>query len=172
MLTIPLIRLEHQGSLDIDAAVPSDDPAWEGTDFHFSGSLLVSGQAFWISSGDVLVRLTLRGVLLQECRRCLAPVDVQVDERMELFFRPTNGSEELEGDSFRPLPHGAMEVDLLSAIREELVLSLPMLALCAPDCRGLCPRCGRNLNEERCECSAEELDPRWDVLRALNQKRD
>jgi len=65
-----------------------------------------------------------------------------------------------------------VELELGTAIREEMVLSQSPFALCAPDCRGLCPRCGVNLNEETCQCISEEQDPRWDALRALNEERE
>jgi uncharacterized protein len=172
MLTIPLVQLEQQGSLEIHAAIPPDDPGWQGTGLRFSTPLSVSGRVLWIPSGDVLARLRLQGVLAQECCRCLEPVAVQVDEGVDILFTSMDESEELEDDGSRPLPAGAMELDLAGAVREELVLSVSTFAVCAPDCRGLCPGCGMNLNRERCVCSAEAQDPRWDVLRALNKERE
>ena len=126
----------------------------------------------WIPSGDVLARLRLQGVLALECSRCLEPVTVQVDEGVDILFTSREESEELEDDSSRPIPAGAMELDLRDAIQEEVVLAVSTFAVCAPDCRGLCPGCGVNLNRERCLCSAEDRDPRWDVLRALNKERE
>ena len=172
MLTIPLARLEREGSLEVRAEIPSDDPSWEGTELRFSAPLSVSGQVQWVASGEVFARLRLLGTLAQECRRCLEPVSVGVEEELDLLFSPVEESGELEEEGVRPLPDGLGELDLLGAIREELILSQSPLALCKPDCRGLCPRCGVNLNEERCECSNEELDPRWDALRALNEERE
>ena len=75
-------------------------------------------------------------------------------------------------ENVRPLPERAGELELLDAIREEMVLSQPLLALCRTDCKGLCPQCGTNLNESSCQCSTEEDDPRWDTLRALKKERD
>ena len=105
-------------------------------------------------------------------RRCLEPVSVAVDEELDLVFASGDESEVSEEDGVRPLPDGIGELDLGEAIREEMILSQSPLALCKPDCKGLCPRCGVNLNEDRCECSNEELDPRWDALRALNEERE
>ena len=86
MLTIPLARLEREGSLEIRAEIPSDDPSWEGTALRFSAPLSVSGQAqlsraerCWPGSGS-------QGLLAQECRRCLKPVQVAVDEDLDLLF--------------------------------------------------------------------------------------
>jgi len=97
---------------------------------------------------------------------------VPVAEGLELLFTPTDESDESDDDGTRPLPEGVGELSLKEAIREEVILSQSLLVLCKPDCRGLCPRCGANWNEERCECSVEEADPRWDALRALNEERE
>jgi uncharacterized protein len=52
-------------------------------------------------------------------------------------------------------------------LRENLLLSLPLQPLCRDDCRGLCPRCGANLNQEPCGCERPPADPRMDALRKL-----
>ena len=172
MLTIPLARLEREGSLDIQSEVPTDDPSWEGTELRFSAPLSVRGQVQWISSGEVLARIRLQGFLAQECRRCLEPVETPVDEELDLLFAPLEEAEGLDEENVRPLPENAAELDLIHAIREELVLSQSLLAVCKTDCKGLCPQCGTNLNENSCQCSTDEADPRWDALRALNEERD
>jgi uncharacterized protein len=171
MLTIPLARLEREGTLEIQAAIPPDDPSWDGTELRFSTPLSISGQAQWLTSGEVLVRVSLRGQLALECRRCLDPVEVPVEEELSLLFVSAGDVGE-ETEDVRLLPPGAMDLDLGEAIREEVILTQWPYALCRPDCRGLCPRCGANLNEENCQCSTEELDPRWDALRALREERD
>ena len=170
MLTIPLVRLEQEGSLEIRAEIPSEDPSWEGTELRFSAPLSVSGQVQWIPSGEVVARLRLQSDLDQECRRCLEPVVVSVEEELDIVFAPLDDQDDFDEDGVRPLPQGTVDLDLGEAIREEVILSQSLLALCQPHCKGLCPSCGINLNEERCECSRNEPDPRWDVLRALREE--
>ena len=172
MLTIPLARLEREGSLEIRAEIPSGDPSWEGTGLRFSAPLSVFGKVQSIPSGEVLVRLRLQGQMAQECRRCLEPVSVPVEEELDLLFTPAEDPAWVEGDGVRLLPEGVGDLVLTDAIREEMVLSISLLAVCKLDCKGLCPQCGLNLNEDGCECSHEESDPRWDALRALNEERE
>jgi uncharacterized metal-binding protein YceD (DUF177 family) len=88
MLTIPLTRLEREGTLELQAAIPPDDPSWEGTELRFSAPLSISGKAQWLTSGEVLVRASVRGRLSLECRRCLEPVEVPVEEDLTLLFVP------------------------------------------------------------------------------------
>jgi len=172
MLTIPLARLEREGTLEIQAAVPPDDPVWEGTEFRLSTPLEISGKVQVITNGQVLVKVSLRGRIAQECRRCLDSVEVPLEEEMSLLFLPPGEDQEEEEDPGRVLPHGLLELELGDAIREELILLHWPFAVCRVDCLGLCPRCGVNLNLESCECSTEVLDPRWDALRAVNKERD
>ncbi len=171
MLVISLPRLERERTLEIRGELPPDYPGWEGTDLRFSTPLSVLGQARWISSGEVVVHLFLRGALDQECRRCLAPVAGELEIEVDFLFAP-RGEGDDEDDEVRPLPEAERELDLTDPIREEVVLSEPRFPLCRPDCRGLCPRCGANLNDEQCQCSVEDSDPRWDTLRALREERD
>ena len=60
-------------------------------------------------------------------------------------------------------------VDLTGDIREAMILALPSYPVCRPECRGLCPRCGVDLNREPCQCRPEP-DARWDGLNALHLK--
>ncbi len=172
MLTIPLARLEREGALDIQAAIPPDDPIWEGTELRFSTPLIVSGQAQLLSTGGYLVKVALRGALAQECRRCLDPVETPMNEELSLLFLTPGETPEEGEDEVREVPREETELVLDRVIREELLLIHWPYAVCREDCRGLCPRCGINLNEDSCQCSDEELDPRWDALRALNEERE
>ena len=52
-------------------------------------------------------------------------------------------------------------LDISESVRQYVLLNLPMKPLCETDCAGLCSRCGMNLNQEKCSCSMDEIDPRW-----------
>ena len=119
-----------------------------------------------------MVRVRLHGVLAQECRRCLAPVKVEVEQDVDLVFVSAEESGDLEEEGVRPLPAGSGDLELAGPVREEVILTQSLFVLCREGCKGLCPQCGVNLNEDRCQCSTEELDPRWDALRALNEERE
>ena len=172
MLTIPLARLGREGSLHIRAAIPAEDPGWEGTGLVFRTDLVLSGQAQWVSSGEVVVRVTALGELAQECRRCLEPVTTAVEEELTLVFAPKGEEDTFEDENLRPLPQDTSELPLGEAMREEILLSQTPFALCKPDCLGLCPVCGTNRNVDQCQCSDESTDPRWDALRALRDERE
>ena len=58
-------------------------------------------------------------------------------------------------------------IDLSAVFNDELLLELPTKLLCREDCKGLCPKCGKDLNKGSCNCPTKEIDPRLEVLKAL-----
>ena len=62
------------------------------------------------------------------------------------------------------------KIDLTEDIRDYALLALPMKKLCSEDCKGLCSKCGKNLNEGTCNCKDEKIDPRWEPLQKLKLK--
>ena len=60
-------------------------------------------------------------------------------------------------------------VDLTAELRESIILHLPNYPVCRVDCRGVCPQCGKNLNEGPCNCSDGRHDDRWDILDSLRK---
>lgn len=107
------------------------------------------------------------------CTRCLKEFDTNITFPLREEFYPTidvvTGAPVATPDdpelSF-PI-NRRHEIDTREAIRQNLVLALPMRALCREDCAGLCPHCGKDLNEGPCDCKQEVVDERFAVLRDL-----
>lgn len=170
MLTLDLARLEQaQDAVRVQRDVPPEAPLFEDADLQLGSPLVVDATVTLLRSGEVVVRGTFSGTLSRECRRCLEPVAVALDEELDLLFVPEDdlveADEEEEGVRRFDLASGRLELG--EAIREEAILAAPLYVECDPDCAGLCPKCGTNLNEDECDCTLEEPDPRWDALRAL-----
>jgi uncharacterized protein len=114
------------------------------------------------------------GIELQ-CARCLEPVRQEVKRDFELLYRPLGadaGRDELsitdaEAEIGYYKGNGVLLEDVL---REQVLLALPLKITCRPDCRGLCPQCGKNLNQEQCSCSTEVEDPRWAALKDVRNR--
>lgn len=70
-----------------------------------------------------------------------------------------------QDDAYVMVPDGRLDLDEL--LREDILLEMPSKYLCGPDCKGLCPKCGKNLNEGNCGCDRREIDPRLEVLKDL-----
>ena len=115
------------------------------------------------SVGDgVLANATVSAVLDAQCSRCLAdfslPVEVGIQE---LFVYPEHCQEYEEEDA---TPIHDEEIDLADAVRDAIILDQPLIPLCSPDCRGLCPTCGADLNADPDHSHDDAVDSRWLAL--------
>jgi uncharacterized protein len=115
----------------------------------------------------VLVQGTLHATTAVECVRCLKPFDLpfQVD-LSELFVPEWIDGIDRDGQSPYTITEGGI-INLTPIMREEGILAIPIHVLCKPDCKGLCPQCGQDLNQGFCNCEADRIDPRLASLRAL-----
>ena len=169
MLRVDLGRLGREGSVLVEARVPTDDGLWRDSDVVWAGEVDVRLTASLAGTGEVVVRGTVGGVLEHVCRRCLRPVSTDFEEEVTLVFVPGPGDDDSDdGVAYAFEPRGA-ELDLSGGLREEVLLAVNPYVVCKPDCRGLCS-CGANLNEGPCDCSDEELDPRWEALQTQQDK--
>ena len=116
------------------------------------------------TSRGILVQGTLKTSLQGECVRCLSDMSVKLDIPIEeLFVYPPEAYAE-----FTVADDGIL--DLAPLLREEIILDTPIGILCKPDCAGLCPVCGNNLNQASCECEREDVDPRFAALKRLKDE--
>lgn len=164
MLSYDIRELERQ-AVRVDGELAPDDPIWaEGdarpaTPVHASGRLSKAGSGQYYWSG----RIT--GSAHGSCRRCLADLVVPVSEDVHVIFVEAGDEVAEDPDAYR-VPAHAITIDLRPAVREQWLLAAPEFALCREDCKGLCPRCGADLNAGPCGCPPE-TDRRWDALRTL-----
>lgn len=170
MPKLDLPRLERDGSLSFESTVPADDPLWEGSGLRFDGDVVVRGQASVAGSGEIIVQMHVDAVSVAECRRCLEPVRVPYDKDFTVVYGDAEEMEDDEESDVRPLSSTVMTLELGETLREEMMLVTDRWVECRTDCAGLCPICGVNLNEQTCDCSPDEPDPRWDALRALQSE--
>ncbi len=99
-----------------------------------------------------------------ECVRCLTTTKQPVvAEFQELWYYPPEKAPE---DAEWIIAEDA-NLDLAPLVRENFLLGIPIQVLCREDCKGLCPQCGKDLNEGPCGCSDEPIDPRLTGLRGL-----
>lgn len=130
--------------------------------------------------GGVRLTRTDKGILAQgklqtelklTCSRCLGPFSCPLTLNIEEEYFPT--MDVLTGASLpSPEESGCFIIDehhiidLTEAIRQYIMLVMPMKPLCGEGCAGLCPTCGHNLNQGRCDCPPQ-TDPRWAKLSTL-----
>ncbi len=105
------------------------------------------------------------------CSRCLKTFVQPLNTEFRLVYatRPQSNyharEAELSTEDVELMLFDGEIIDTYQAIREEMLAALPSKPLCHPDCKGLCPRCGKDLNLGPCQCETEEIDPRLAVLK-------
>lgn len=116
-----------------------------------------------------LVRGTIGGEVVVPCNRCGENARIDINGKFDEFEEvPLESSmRKGEGESHIIYERHAPMLDLAGIAWEQLMLAMPVNPLCRPDCNGLCPICGANLNLETCDCRKDEEDPRMAPLRNL-----
>lgn len=114
---------------------------------------------------DVLAQGRARTRVRMTCSRCLEAIEVPIDAELEALYVPQTGPygermgrRDFQCNDERVSFYEEGTVDLTEEIRECLLVELPLKPLCRPDCAGLCPQCGKNLNQGFCDCEADEDD--------------
>ncbi len=167
MLQVDLRELAR-GPVETRGELAVTDPAFAGLEFPPSDPVRVSGRLQPVGEERFYWEATLRTRLAGECRRCLTPVAADVVVKVTALFSQEAGAAD-DPETYEVAPD-ATAVDLTPAVREELFLSIPRYLECREDCRGLCPRCGKDLNAGPCGCAPDAVDPRWQALAALKDK--
>ena len=110
-----------------------------------------------------LITTTIHGV----CDRCASDFESQLSFPIHVVLVTELNNEDNEDEGVFPLEGDA--ADLEEIVRTVFVLNMDSKLLCKPDCKGLCCRCGKNLNEGPCNCQ-KEIDPRFAALKQLLEK--
>lgn len=104
------------------------------------------------------------------CDRCLDPVDWPFELSLEEELDLSKTEEECAGELDEQPYVSGYNLDVDRLLSNELLLNLPMKVLCREDCKGMCNRCGANLNHTKCSCDTSSPDPRMSVIQDLFQK--
>lgn len=109
-------------------------------------------------------------VTIEMCDRCLADFQAEAEVRFSILL--TNDPDLVNNDEHDILffNEQSESVDIGPALAEYIALDRPLKALCIADCKGLCPSCGCNKNEQDCNCTNDTTDPRWDVLKKIDHE--
>ena len=167
MLEVDLRELAH-GPVETTGVLAADDPLLAGLEATFAEPVRVAGRLQTAGEGRFYWHASLGTVVAGECRRCLVPVTTPVTARIGVLFSREPGAP--DDPDIYAVPPDAPVIDLRPAVREELILALPRYVVCREGCRGLCPRCGKDLNAGPCACAPSATDSRWQGLAALRDK--
>ncbi len=123
-------------------------------------------------SGVVALDNTAAGVLISgkvnvstetDCSNCLEPFELNYNAEVEIFIDRVATQDDVS-DSDWVICQQRGVVDISETLRDVAMLSCPQRIVCNEECNGFCVQCGKNLNEQSCDCKTEETDSRWDAL--------
>ncbi|MEG0370900.1 MAG: YceD family protein [Clostridium sp.] len=121
----------------------------------------IKGNAYYDEEEVVTLVGTITTTLKMQCSMCLEdvlyPVSIEFNEEYT----------KLNSDEDRYLISEEETIELLDMVTDNLILFMPIKANCTEDCKGLCPKCGKNLNKGLCNCTSDDIDPRLEVLKNL-----
>jgi len=136
---------------------------------HARVHLQKKGEDRVLLSGEMAIPLAV------DCDRCLQEFSKTISQSFRVDL------ELVDSDTMEPLEHGCSvsemdmlylqepEIDLFQVLAQQVFLLLPTKKICSEECRGLCPRCGVNLNEETCHCQADDPSSPFAVLAGLKR---
>ena len=119
------------------------------------------------TAGVLMMTGSIRTCIHGVCDRCAAPFDREIRLPLDVVLVTELADEDHEDERVFPLEGDSADVD--DIVRTIFVLNFDSKLLCKPDCKGICCRCGKNLNHENCICQ-KEIDPRFAALRQLLEK--
>ena len=143
-----------------------DDVGIDGTN-PFVSPIEASGTAE-TENGAVRLKAEVSYEFKAECNRCLAEIHEWKTERYEHLLLLSE--DDVPDDTYVRVTEEAIELSEL--LREDIILNLPTVLLCREDCKGLCPKCGQNLNDGPCGCKEDSVDPRLEILKTLIRQED
>ena len=149
----------------------------DGQSLHWVSPVVFNGRV--TAAGEVfLVRGTAAADIETSCARCLSPVRVSikadVDERFRMVSHgsSTNSASDQDDEDDDWYQEDVQEfrgltIHLDDVVLENLLVSMPVKVLCREGCQGLCPQCGKDLNEGKCDCAIDDINPRMAQLGLL-----
>ena len=117
----------------------------------------------------VIVEGRMDGNVKMNCGRCLKDFIAPVTVGFAVIYKDKNSMTEDDRES-GVYEYENNEIDLYPYLRETMILELPVKPVCSDDCKGLCPVCGRNLNEETCNCEKKEPKATYKPFEGLDMK--
>jgi len=189
-LTLNVDEIEESGDLFeadlprafIDGALRGDPP----TEFYAGGAAHLKAKVTKLGR-KVLFQTRFTVPLEGQCKRCLTKVPVDEPIDLTLTFVPAEAnpapSAKDPGSTDAPAPfapetvdeepYTGKVIDLSGPLREQILLAIPPSPVCDEACKGLCPQCGKDLNQGDCGCERTIIDPRWAALKDMKvQKKE
>ncbi len=160
ILDLSDIIKNDKDTMAVDCDIDLSSLEFMGEDFTFSKPLHIEG-TIHNNTKNLELNARVSGSMQVRCARCAKPFDTDVDFDMTEILLREDG--EISPDSDVVIFSG-YEVDITEIVTNNFFMNVSGRYLCKEDCKGLCPICGKDLNEGDCDCDNDTIDPRWAAL--------
>jgi len=120
------------------------------------------------TSSQILLKAQVQTTSTVSCDRCAGDFECPISASYQMYYvHEGTESSAIDPTEVQLIPSGVGFIDIAEDVRQTVLLGIPLKLLCSENCRGLCPRCGTNLNNESCTCRNDEENSLWEMLRPL-----
>ncbi len=168
IIDVSAILKEYGGVMEIHGSADIPGIAFMGNSYDFKSPFEVSGTVS--NNGTTLIlNADCRAVMATQCARCAKDIDVEI--RFTISETLMQG-EEKEDEFSEVILFDGYQVDMDEIVMNNFIMNVDSRYLCSEDCKGICPKCGADLNLGECGCDHEEIDPRWAALADIIKNKD
>ncbi len=145
-------------------------PVFQGFTGDISGTFELYATLRHPGGGTYVLDARLVGAVTRPCRRCLVPIEQDMDDRFRMIYQLSGRDPDAGDDDIVLLEVGTTRIDLTETVRDRLFLGTEEYPVCREDCAGFCPSCGQDLNAGACCCEPDLVGSSW--AEALQSVRD
>lgn len=168
IIDVSSILKEFGGRIDLNGEVDVPDTEFFGNSYHFKTPFSVIG-AITNNGSTLVLNADCKAEMTTQCARCTKDIDVAIE--FEISETLKQGEE--TADEFEDvIVFDGHTVSVDEIVENNFIMNVSARYLCSEDCKGLCPKCGADLNKGKCGCDKEDIDPRWAALAEILKNND
>ncbi len=169
IIDLSSIIKDYDGSMEVHVKSDLENTDFLGEEFVFPDGLCVDGK-ITNNTKSLHLEANVKGKMIVHCARCQTPVEKSVDfDISEILVRDDNTESFVDEDV---IVFSGYTLDIDDIVINNFLMNISAKFLCKEDCKGLCPKCGQDLNVGECSCSDDEIDPRWAALAEIMKNSD
>ena len=160
---------DYDGNMEICVKCELENTDFLGEEFVFPDGLTVCGK-ITNNTKSLHLQAKVKGKIRVLCARCRKEVSEDVEFDMsEVLVRDDEQTTHIDDDV---VVFSGTTLDIDDIVINNFLMNISSKFLCKDDCKGLCPKCGKDLNEGDCDCNNDEIDPRWAALAEIIKNSD
>lgn len=167
LISLSEIMTTNDKVVQINASIELEGFDYLGTTYEFAHKEPVNLTITNLGNKTVMIEGSTNISLTLFCSRCLKeiifPMSIEIQKEVDFNLTEEERAEGLDETNY--IIGYNLDVDTL--IYDEILIDFPMKLLCSEDCKGLCKKCGIDLNEKSCECDTYNYDPRMSAIRDI-----